>query len=187
MLAFRFSPAFLSRPLRGHPPPGGGDFFRPVGAAGGSMPRPYGGIPAESRRGDPCGRPERRGRRSLRVSFRPTPPQRGGKNSLSRGEGGPRQRVGRGMRAVIYKSVQHNRPIPGVIVGTRSRSLDFLSSSITARIPLQSEKRSFRTVFLTARNCGVIAPGNHWIIDSLRGAPPPGEAILRRVAAAGDS
>ena len=59
----------------GHPPPGGGDFFRPVGAAGGSMPRPYGGIPAESRRGDPCGRPERRGRRSLRVFFRSTPPQ----------------------------------------------------------------------------------------------------------------
>ena len=75
MLAFRFSPAFLSRPLRGHPPPGGGNFFRPVGAAGGSMPRPYRGVPAKSRRGDPCGRPERRGRRSLRVSFRSTPPQ----------------------------------------------------------------------------------------------------------------
>ena len=26
-------------------------------------------------------------------------------------------------------------------------------------------------------NCGVIAPGNHWILDSLRGAPPPGEAM----------
>ena len=25
---------------------------------------------------------------------------------------------------------------------------------------------------VTARNCGVIAPGNHWIYDSLRGAPP---------------
>ena len=75
MLAFRFSPAFLSRPLRGHPPPGGGNFFRPVGAAGGSMTRPYRGVPAKSRRGDPCGRPERRGRRSLRVSFRSTPPQ----------------------------------------------------------------------------------------------------------------
>ena len=77
------------------------------------------------------------------------PPQRGGKNSLSRGEGGPRQRVGRGMRAVIYKSVQHNRPIPGVIVGTRSRSLDFLSSSITARIPLQSWK-SLLAISMTA-------------------------------------
>ena len=30
---------------------------------------------------------------------------------------------------------------------------------------------------MTARNCGVIAPGNHWIYDSLRGAPPPGEAM----------
>ena len=30
---------------------------------------------------------------------------------------------------------------------------------------------------MTARNCGVIAPGNHWILDSLRGAPPPGEAM----------
>ena len=25
----------------------------------------------------------------------------------------------------------------------------------------------------------MIAPGNHWILDSLRGAPPPGEAIGR--------
>ena len=31
---------------------------------------------------------------------------------------------------------------------------------------------------MTARNCGVIAPGNHWILDSLRGAPPPGEAMV---------
>ena len=58
------------------------------------------------------------------------------------------------------------------------RSSHFRNRYIAARIPLQSEKRSFGTVFLTARNCGVIAPGNHWIIDSLRGAPPPGEAIL---------
>ena len=56
-------------------PPGGGNFFRPVGAAGGAMTRPYRGVPANSRRGAPCGRPERRGRRSLRVSFRSTPPQ----------------------------------------------------------------------------------------------------------------
>ena len=31
---------------------------------------------------------------------------------------------------------------------------------------------------MTARNCGVIAPGKHWILDSLRGAPPPGEALV---------
>ena len=34
----------------------------------------------------------------------------------------------------------------------------------------------------TARNCGVIAPGNHWILDSLRGALPPGEAFWRKLA-----
>ena len=36
---------------------------------------------------------------------------------------------------------------------------------------------------MTARNCGVIAPGNHWILDSLRGAPPPGEAFWWKLAA----
>ena len=39
------------------------------------------------------------------------------KNPLPRGEGGP-EGVGRGMRAVIYKFVQRNRPIPGVVSGT---------------------------------------------------------------------
>ena len=47
-------------------------FPMPLASAGGSMPRPYG--VSESRRGDPCGRLERRGRRSLRVSFQSTPP-----------------------------------------------------------------------------------------------------------------
>ena len=49
------------------------DFRCHPASAGGSMPRPY--VVSESRRGDPCGRQERRGRRSLRVSFRSTPPQ----------------------------------------------------------------------------------------------------------------
>ena len=68
----------------------------------------------------------------------------------------------------------------------RSRSLHVQNHYVAARIPLQSEKRSFGTVFLTARNCGVIAPGNHWIYDSLRGAPLPGEAISRDPRNAGD-
>ena len=55
-------------------------------------------------------------------------------------------------------------------------SLHFQNRYVDARIPLQSEKRSFGTVFLTARNYGVIAPGNHWIYDSLRGAPLPGRS-----------
>ena len=55
------------------PPAPPGRYSRCHRPAGGSMPRPY-GVP-ESRRGDPCGRPERRGRRSLRVSVRSTPPQ----------------------------------------------------------------------------------------------------------------
>ena len=50
-------------------------FPMPMASAGGSMPRPYGGVSAKSRRGDPCGRPERRGRRSLRFLFWSTPPQ----------------------------------------------------------------------------------------------------------------
>ena len=37
---FRFPPAFLSRPLRGHPPPGGGD-FPPLCGGGRFMNRPY--------------------------------------------------------------------------------------------------------------------------------------------------
>ena len=57
-----------------------------------------------------------------------------------------------------------------------SKSSGFWASNAVARIPLQSEKRSFGTAFLTARNCGVIAPGNHWIYDSLRGAPLPGRS-----------
>ena len=58
------------RPTR----PTGAVFPMPSASVGGSMPRPYGGVPAKSRRGDPCGRPERRGRRSLRVSFRSITP-----------------------------------------------------------------------------------------------------------------
>ena len=38
------------------------------------------------------------------------------------------------------------------------------SSSVKESVP--------KSRFLPAKNCGVIAPGNHWIRESLRGAPP---------------
>ena len=68
--------------------------------------------------------------------------------------------VGRGMRAKIYKSAQHNRPAQGLEIVPLSRSFRFLSSGVTARIPLQSWK-SLWAISMTARNQGVIAPGNH--------------------------
>ena len=53
------------------------------------------------------------------------------------------------MRAAIQKSVQHNRLIPGVEIVACSRSLGFLLSNITARIPLQSWK-SLWAISMTA-------------------------------------
>ena len=96
-------------------------------------------------------------------------------NSFPRGEGDP-EGVGRGMRAKIYKSEQHNGPAQGLEIVPLSRSFRFLSSGVTARIPLQSWK-SLWAISMTAWNCGVIAPGNHWISDSLRGAPPRGKRL----------
>ena len=61
-----------------------------------------------------------------------------GKNPLPRGEGGPRQRVGRGMRAETGKSAPPCRPTPMLVVVTRSRSSGFRLPNVTARIPLQS-------------------------------------------------
>ena len=63
--------------------------------------------------------------------------------------GGP-EGVGRGMRAETRKSVQRHRPTFGLVIVPWSRPLRFRSSGVTARIPLQSEKRSFGTAFLTA-------------------------------------
>ena len=51
--------------------------------------------------------------------------------------GGP-EGVGRGMRAETRNPVQHNRPTPRLDIVTRSKSLRFWSSYVTARIPLQS-------------------------------------------------
>ena len=65
----------------------------------------------------------------------------------------------------------------GSATNLRVSLIAFTNFQATARIPLQSENRFRRADSLTARNCGVIAPGNHWISDSLRGAPPPGEAF----------
>ena len=75
---------------------------------------------------------DRRG--DSRIARRPN----GAEKSPPRGEGGPRQRVGRGMRAEAGKSVQPYRPTPGPVIVPWSRSSGFSSSNVTARIPLQS-------------------------------------------------
>ena len=56
-------------------------------------------------------------------------------------------------------------------------SLDILQTFRFLPAFLFSPQSVPKSRLATARNCGVIAPGNHWILDSLRGAPPPGEAI----------
>ena len=100
----------------------------------------------------------RRGRRPRR----PTAPK-GRENPFPRGEGGP-EGVGRGMRVETLKVVQHNRPIPGLDIVPPSRSLRFRSSNVTARIPLQSEKRSFGTAFLTASPRGKLFCASRWAV-----------------------
>ena len=96
---------------------------------------------------------------------------------FSRGEGGPRrgseEECGRQPNDLKQPEDLHQGPITNL----RKSLIAFANFQVTARIPLQSENRFRRADSLTARNCGVIAPGNHWISDSLRGAPPPGEAF----------
>ena len=98
--------------------------------------------------------------------------------SFPRGEGGPRrgseEECGRKSESQHNESDLHKGRVQDempeqvltliIIAGCRPHS-----SSVTNRFR--------RADSLTARNCGVIAPGNHWISDSLRGAPPPGEAF----------
>ena len=103
-------------------------------------------------------------------------PSPGGK--VARPSAARNQRVGRGMRAVTYKPRKHNRPTLRldtdcrVGLGLRVSGHRTLSPAF-----LFSQKSVPKSRFLTAMNQGVIAPGNHWIMDSLRGAPPPGEAM----------
>ena len=110
-----------------------------------------------------------------------------GKNPLPRGEGGPRQRVGRGMRAGTRKSVEYNRPPP---VSPRRRrpggGLDISENIILPPAFLFSRQSVPRHRLATARNCGVIAPGNQWIFDSLRGAPPREKRFCATRRNAGD-
>ena len=83
-----------------------------------------------------------------------------------------------GIREEIYKSKQHNRPPPKLPLRQHPGGGLHISEIIT--LPpafLISHQSVPKSRLATARNCGVIAPGNHWIYDSLRGAPPPGEAI----------
>ena len=66
------------------------------------------------------------------------------------------------------------------MLSRRQRSSGGLHISKVVTLPpafLISHQSVPKSRLVTAMNCCVIAPGNHWIMDSLRGAPPPGEAI----------
>ena len=86
---------------------------------------------------------------------------------------GPGEEFGRQPNDSVYHKDLHQDST----INLRISLIVFTIFQATARIPLQSGNRFRRADSLTARNCGVIAPGNHWILDSLRGAPPPGEAM----------
>ena len=99
-------------------------------------------------------------------------------NALPRGEGGPKGRVrNAGGNMKVSKKRTDLHP-------SRS-SRGGLQIFIIVRLPpafLISHQSVPKSRLATARNCGVIAPGNHWILDSLRGAPPPGEAFWWKLA-----
>ena len=87
-------------------------------------------------------------------------------------------RVGRGIRAATRKPVQHNRPPPELPPRQHpGGGLHIFQITTLPPAFLISHPSVPKSRWATARNCGVIAPGNHWILDSLRGAPPPGEAM----------
>ena len=94
-------------------------------------------------------------------------------NSLPRGVGGAKGRVrnaGGNMKVSKKRTDLHPSRSSG----------GGLQIFIIVRLPpafLISHQSVPKSRLATARNCGVIAPGNHWIYDSLRGAPPPGEAF----------
>ena len=81
------------------------------------------------------------------------------------------------------KSAQPYRPTPMLVVVTRSRSSGFSSSNVTARIPLQSEKRSFGDRFSDSFSPGEafsrdpLGRGND--VVNLAGPPDFGGCSLR--------
>ena len=83
------------------------------------------------------------------------------------------------MRAENRKFVQRNRPMKRLGAGLAQVEAFRFPKSLGYRPHSSSVRKigSEEPISLTAGNCGVIAPGNHWILDSLRGAPPPGEAF----------
>ena len=89
------------------------------------------------------------------------------------------RRAGRGIRAETYKPEQHHRPPPELPLRQHLVGGLHISEIITLPPAFLISHGTAYGGTMTARNCGVIAPGNHWILDSLRGAPPPGEAFGR--------
>ena len=67
--------------------------------------------------------------------------------------------------------------------GPHQREKEFPKKQI---IPLISRKNgSEEPILCQLLNQGMIATGNHWYFDSLRGAPPPGGSYLRPSGALG--
>ena len=87
------------------------------------------------------------------------------------------------MRAETGKPVQPYRPTPGPVIVPWSRSSGFSSSNVTARIPLQSEKRSFGDRFSDSFSPGEafsrdpLGRGND--VVNLAGPPDFGGCSLR--------
>ena len=98
-------------------------------------------------------------------------------NPLPRGEGGPKGRERNSGGNLQARTTSQTFTRGATKTALWCRSSHFQNHYVAAHIPHQSGNRFRRADSLTARNCGVIAPGNHWILDSLRGAPPPGEAM----------
>ena len=82
-----------------------------------------------------------------------------------------------GIRAETYKPVHLNRPPTALPLRRHAYDGLYLFKTITLPPAFLISHGTAYGGTMTARNCGVIAPGNHWILDSLRGAPPPGEAM----------
>ena len=77
------------------------------------------------------------------------------------------------MRAVTYQSRKHNRPTLRLDTESSMRvGLRICSHRTLPPAFLISHQSVPKNRLATAMNQGMIAPGNHWIMDSLRGAPP---------------
>ena len=121
---------------------------------------------------------------ALQIGTRPVQSERSRRlqNPFPRGEGGPpeRKRGKSGSDEECGRKAESLYSISDLLSGCWSYECGGLQFSEIYKLPpafLISHQSVPKSRLATARNCGVIAPGNHWIYDSLRGAPPPGEAI----------